>query len=220
MRENAYTNNQDLLNWIKTPDSFEFTEKGYPILQPSFVDITDCDFIPFNQSISFKGNKEKTFVHFYIQDYLFNRIWNDPTKYIDVLKNYKGIVMPDFSLFTDMPLPLQQFNYYKNLWFAAMCQDVNIEVIPNACWSNEQSYDFCFEGIPNKSTIMLSTLGSTRRLEARELFYSGMFKMLEVLEPERILLRTTANQFEKIKNEIKEKCNSEIIFIKVEQFFQ
>ena len=35
MRQNASNNGQDILNWFKTDETeFEFTEKGYPIIEP------------------------------------------------------------------------------------------------------------------------------------------------------------------------------------------
>ena len=99
MKSNAYLNGQDILNWYKTPLEMEFTNKGFPILKPLkslSIPRRGLRTLPFNYALS---NKDKDyFVHFYIQDYLFNRIWNNPQRYIDVLKEYKGIVMPDFSL--------------------------------------------------------------------------------------------------------------------------
>ena len=140
MKSNAYLNGQDILNWYKTPFEMEFTDKGFPILEPLkslSIPRRGLRTLPFNYALS---NKDKDyFVHFYIQDYLFNRIWNSPQRYIDVLKEYKGIVMPDFSLYTDMPDPLQRFNHYRNLWFARMCQIQGITVIPSLNWSTRNS---------------------------------------------------------------------------------
>lgn len=148
MKSNAYLNGQDILNWYKTPFEMEFTDKGFPILEPlNSLDIPrrGLSILPFNYALS---NKDKDyFIHFYIQDYLFNRIWNNPQRYIDVLKEYKGIVMPDFSLYTDMPEPLQRFNHYRNLWFARMCQMQGITVIPSPNWSTRNSLNWCLEGM-------------------------------------------------------------------------
>ena len=186
MKSNAYLNGQDIFNWYKTPFEMEFTNKGFPILEPLkslSIPRRGLRTLPFNYALS---NKDKDyFVHFYIQDYLFNRIWNNPQRYIDVLKDYKGIVMPDFSLYYDMPLPLQQFNHYRNLWFARMCQINGILVIPSVNWSDSCSYSFCFDGIPHNSIVMLSTIGSVRKNDAKENFYTGVDKMIYRLNPEK-----------------------------------
>ena len=202
MKSNAYLNGQDILNWYKTPFEMEFTDKGFPILEPLkslSIPTRGLRTLPFNYALS---NKDKDyFIHFYIQDYLFNRIWNNPQRYIDVLKEYKGIVMPDFSLYTDMPEPLQRFNHYRNLWFARMCQINGILVIPSVNWSDSCSYSFCFDGIPHNSIVMLSTIGSIRKNDTKDNFYAGVDKMIYRLNPEKILLRTTKNLYNKFKNE-------------------
>ena len=203
MRKNAYTNNQDILHWYKTPDEMKFTEQGYPILEPCsiFIPRRGMEIVPFNYALNYKGDKSEVYIHFYIQDYLFNRIWNDPLRYIEVLKQYKGIIMPDFSLYYDMPLPLQQFNHYRNLWFARMCQINGIQVIPSVNWSDTCSYGFCFDGLPHNSIVMLSTIGSVRKNDTKDNFYAGVDKMIYRLNPEKILLRTTKNLYNKFKDE-------------------
>lgn len=197
MKRNAYLNGQDILNWYKTPDQMKFTDKGFPVLDPLFDLPEDVSLIPFNYALS-SDNKDH-YVHFYIQDYMFNRIWNSPQRYIDVLKVYKGIVMPDFSMYTDMPEPLQMFNHYRNLWFARMCQIQGITVIPSPNWSTKRSFDWCFDGLPRESIIMLSTVGSLKNLEAQKYFVSGVERMQEVLKPKEILVRTTRKSWPMVK---------------------
>ena len=43
---------------------------------------------------------------FYIDDYQFERLWNEPLKSWAVLKNFRGIIGPDFSMYRDFPLIL------------------------------------------------------------------------------------------------------------------
>lgn len=163
MRTNIYNNGQDILNWYKTLALVKYTDAGYPILGKRETNNVDIRLLSFNKALSNNTNDYDYYVHFYIQDYMFTRIWNKPERYVEFLKKYKGIIMPDFSLFVDMPLPLQQFNYYRNLWFARMCQWNNIDVIPSICFSDNKSYDFCFQGMSeNNDVFMLNTAGSLR----------------------------------------------------------
>ena len=54
------------------------------------------DLIGFNYA---KSSKEKGVgIHFYVDDYQFERVWNAPEKYIDILCEYDCILSPDFSL--------------------------------------------------------------------------------------------------------------------------
>lgn len=65
MRKDAYMNNQDILNWYKTPLDMQFTEQGNPILQPCSDSVLKDEviIIPFNYAMNYKGDKEKVYVH-------------------------------------------------------------------------------------------------------------------------------------------------------------
>ncbi|MEG0835647.1 MAG: DUF4417 domain-containing protein [Christensenellaceae bacterium] len=65
---------------------------------------------------------------------------------------------------------------------------VGIKIIPNVQWGNEESYDFCFDGIPKESTIAISTNGCIKSSYDKFLFRSGLDKMIEVLSPNTIVV--------------------------------
>ena len=208
MRKDAWLNNQDILNWYKTPDLMEFTDDGFPILLPlkNFkMPRRGVKFLPFNYAMS--NNDKNTFIHFYIQDYQFSRIWNNPMKYIDILSKYKGIVMPDFSLYIDMPEPLQRFNHYRNLWFARMCQIQGITVIPSLNWSTKDSLDWCLEGMPTNSVVMLSAVGSIKNPDVFENFIYCVKYVEKRLNPSYILIRCPEKSYDKINSLISTTCN-------------
>lgn len=194
-----YVIERDLLNWYKTPEIMTFSKKGYPEIHPIHID-EPVEVIPFG--FAKRSKRKDVWVHFYIWDYKFERIWNAPIRYLEVLKNYKGIIQPDFSLYTDMPIPLQQYNHYRNNWIASWLQLNDVQVIPNAQWSTEESFDFCFEGMPKNSTIMLSLVGSVQDRESRELCLKGIDKMNNVLEPEKVIVRAEPKTYEKYKQYI------------------
>ena len=69
-----------------------------------------CDFVPksltgFNYAKS--ATKFDTTLHFFVDDYQFERLWNSPKQYIELLKKFDAVLTPDFSLYMDMPLPMQ-----------------------------------------------------------------------------------------------------------------
>ena len=65
--------------------------------------------IPFSKAVG--GTDYNCFVHFYEDDANFERLWNNPQKYLQILQKYKGVITPDFSLYRDMPLVMQQWKY-------------------------------------------------------------------------------------------------------------
>ena len=143
-------------------------------------------FIGFNYA---KTSTEKNVgIHFYIDDYQFERVWNYPEKYIDILSEYECIISPDFSLYCDMPMPMKIWNTYRNRWIGSYFQSKGIKVIPNVRWDSEETYEFCFKGIPKGSIISVSTVSLKQEKELREMWQKGMKEAIAQIEPETILL--------------------------------
>lgn len=63
-----------------------------------------------------KNNKDTHYnrlVHFFLYDYEFEKIWEQPQKYIDILKQYKGVLSPDFSMYIEMNPVMQLYNTFR-----------------------------------------------------------------------------------------------------------
>ncbi len=127
-------------------------------------------------------------VHFFLDDYQFDRLWSRPESYISLLSNFKFVCSPDFSLYTDHPRAVQMYNHYRKQWVSAYLEHYGIKVIPTICWSDNKSYDWCFDGVPKNSTVAISTKGTQIDTLAKERFYAGYYQMLKRLEPKQIML--------------------------------
>ena len=159
-------------------------KEGYPTLRA--VDFAPTDMIPFNFCKS-----AKTFdagVHFCVDDYQFERVWNKPEAYIDLLRKFECVVCPDFSVYLDMPLPMKKWNIYRSRALGHWWQKQGLTVVPNVTWSDKASIGYSLEGIPKHSTVFLSTVGVTKDKDAREICLWGMGRMMAMLEPARVLL--------------------------------
>lgn len=153
--------------------------------------IKNDNFIP-KELIGFnyaKSNKEKNVgIHFYLDDYQFERLWNYPDKYIDVLKEYECILSPDFSLYMDMPMPMKIWNIYRSRQIGAYYQSQGIKVIPTISWAEKETFEFCFEGIPKGSIVSISTIGVKNDEEALQIWKDGVDEMIKKIEPSTILV--------------------------------
>lgn len=143
--------------------------------------------INFNDCISKKPDKD-TGVHFYIDDYRFERIWNQPEKYIAKLKEWGCVFTPDFSLYMEMPFPMQLWNVFRSRLIGQMMQNDGIEVIPTLQWAGEDSFEYCFDGIEPGGIVSVSTVGVARNKEAMARWKAGMDRAMEVVQPECVLL--------------------------------
>lgn len=168
------------------------------IYNPYYVDgfyeipvIENNNYIPQN-IIGFnyaKTNKEKNVgVHFYIDDYQFERIWNNPDDYLSLLDKYDCIFSPDFSLYLDMPLAMKIWNVYRSRLIGQYFQNYGIKVIPTISWAEKETFEFCFDGIPEGSVVSISTIGVKRSEESMKIWKDGMDAMIEKIKPSTILV--------------------------------
>lgn len=113
-----------------------------PLIYNQECDIDDIELIGFhNTKPKDTKNTNKT-VHFFIDDYKFERLWNNTDRYIERLSQYKTVMTPDFSMYSDMPLSMQIYNTFRNRWCGAYWQSNGITVIPTVNWSTEKSFEF------------------------------------------------------------------------------
>lgn len=147
---------------------------------------TPDSLIGFNYALTSK-NKEAG-VHFYVDDYQFERIWNEPEKYIDVLKEYDCVLTPDFSLYMDMPISMKIWNVFRSRLIGQMCQDAGLIVIPTVSWAEKETFDFCFDGLPEQSVLSISTIGVKNSPEAMEIWREGVKELLKRKKPKTLLV--------------------------------
>lgn len=155
-----------------------------PTLEP--VDANPQDLIGFNYCKS--ASDFTPGVHFCIDDYQFERVWRSPKRYLELLRKFDCVVCPDFSVYIDMPYPMKLWNIYRSRALGHWWQKEGLTVIPNVTWSDESSFDYCFDGIPKGGTIFISTVGVTRDKDARELTLLGMGEAMSRIRPSRVLL--------------------------------
>ena len=161
-------------------------EYGIPIIKPLAQPFEWCEFVPFSMAVQEDGRDYKG-VHFYIDDYRFERVWNKPTRYAQLLCDFKYILSPDFSMWTDYPKALQIYNHFRKHWLGAYFQMYGIDVIPTIGWSDKDSFKWCFDGEPKNSIVSVSSVGVCKNKEAIRGFMDGYIEMLDRLNPTQIL---------------------------------
>ena len=124
---------------------------------------------------------------FFIDDYQFERVWNDPYTYIERLREFPCALTPDFSLYLDMPMAMKIWNVYRSRLIGQMMQDANIVVIPTLCWAEPETFSFCFEGLEQGGVVAVSTVGVIRNKSAQEVWAAGMIEAVQRLRPSGIL---------------------------------
>ena len=170
----------ELIDWSRLTDDFW----QMPIIEnDGFI---PEDLVGFNYAKTYK--EKNVGIHFYIDDYQFERVWNYPEKYVEILEEYDCILTPDFSLYTDMPMPMKIWNIYRSRLVGQFYQSQGLKVIPTISWAEPETYEFCFHGIPEGSIVSVSTIGVKERDYALDIWKDGMREMIERIKPQAILV--------------------------------
>lgn len=143
---------------------------------------------PFNEALKCK-HPENHWVHFYIDDYQFERIWNNPQRYLPILKRFKGVISTDFSIYLDMPRAQQIWNCWRNACITYWLQENGVIVIPNVGWSDAESLSWSFDAYPNHSVLAVTSQGCFRRSNDRicmQSFVNGLHELIRQKNPEKI----------------------------------
>ena len=142
--------------------------------------------ISFSKSIANKDNNQ--WIHFFEDDYLFERTWRAPHKYLDTFKRYNGIILPDFSLYRDMPLSMQIWNIYRSRAIGNWLQKNGVEVIPNIRFGDKRTYDISCDGIEKHCTIAVGSYGNMKNIEDRKIFLAGLDYIIKKLKPSNLVI--------------------------------
>lgn len=156
-----------------------------PVLAPTNW-IPD-ELIAYNASRDIATAKPSAAVHFFLDDYRFEVLWNRPEQCAQRLANLTGALTPDFSMWTDMPRAMQLWQVYRNRWCGAWLGSQGLRVIPTIGWSDRRSYPFAFRGVTRRSVVAISAVGVKRDRAARALFLAGYEEMLAQLSPSTVL---------------------------------
>lgn len=202
-QKRAENKNQELKT-VKAYKMFDFDaeraegEFQMPMLEP-------CNYIPekwigFNYAMNTADYDAG--IHFYLDDYQFERVWASPERYINILANFDCVMTPSYSVYMDMAEPLKIWNVFRSRLLGQMMQDNGLKVIPIVYWADERSYKYCFDGLPKNSTLSVYTVGIKDK-DVWKLWKAGMDELIRRKSPKQLLLYGNGNvpqyDFGKIK---------------------
>ena len=155
-----------------------------PIIKKQKIDLEKIKLLSYVDTKTIDpANSDKT-VHFFTYDWKFEKVYEKADVEIEKLRQYYCLLSPDFSIFTNMPLALQIESVFKNRWCGAYWQSKGLKVIPTVSWGDEKSFDFCFDGIEEGSTVAVCTY---YRENCEEEFMLGYNEMLKRIKPAAVL---------------------------------
>ena len=161
-----------------------FADEGMPILEPYLKELPS-GFIPFNEAI--KSKEYDKGVHFFVDDYQFERFWNAPEKYIPILKRFHCVISPDYSVFLDVPKYVNAWNIYRSRLLTRYMQTEGISVIPNISITPGELDDVVFSGLDKCEILAISNVQANSG-EYRSNWFKFVRKMITRLSPKKIIV--------------------------------
>lgn len=149
------------------------------------VDAQPKGLVPFSAAMGADCDDFDCFVHFYEDDFRFERVWNEPRKYLPRLRKFAGVVMPDFSTCIDFPKPLKLWNCYRNQTIGAWFQSNGLVTLPNA--RHEPGCDWLIEALPAHSVTAICGRALVRDVAERRRFVWDLRVTVDRLEPTAIV---------------------------------
>lgn len=175
--------NDEMRLWLV--EGAEFTKWGFPVLKPCYSTPTNA--VAWNDRNKEKNPRDKA-IHFYVDDYRYSGLWQNPTKYFEALSFFRSVITPDYTLDSDMPFAMQLWQVYRSRAIGYWLQSEGLEVIPSVTWTDDKSsYAWCFDGLPTESVVAVSTNGCLSK-RARPSYRDGMKAMVELLAPNKIIV--------------------------------
>lgn len=173
-------------NKLFTRNEFDTVGKWQiPFIKNQKIDTNNISLIAYSDTRS-KDNKTnvKRGVHFFVDDYRFTGVYNNPKRSLKKLSQYSFLLTPDYSTYSDMNLWRQIESVAHSRWVGAYWQSKGLKVIPTVTWGDARSYSFCFDGIEQNSTVAIGMIGCKGNKTA---FMRGYNAMLEKLSPSYII---------------------------------
>ncbi|MGN0262147.1 MAG: DUF4417 domain-containing protein [Eggerthellaceae bacterium] len=137
------------------------------------------------------GDKDyhvNAFIHCCTDDQNFDGeregIWKKWEHFYDVASHFDGITGIDFSTNADFPEPLKRYQFHKMRAIEHGAIQRGIPVIPNARWGTPETWEYCFDGIPEGEMLCVGTVGSgLGNIENRPTFDAGLRMLIALKRP-------------------------------------
>lgn len=174
------TNSLFMRNEFKTVGKWQI-----PIVRKQNLNIGDLSLVAYSDTrLNDNEENKKRGVHFFVDDYRFMGIYNNPEKSLVKLSQYAFLLTPDYSTYSDMDLWRQIESVAHSRWVGAYWQSKGLNVIPTISWSDSRSYSFCFDGVEQNAIVAIGMIGCKGNKSA---FMRGYNAMLEKLVPKCII---------------------------------
>ena len=170
---------------------------GIPLIKKQKIDLKYVNPLACTNTIADDQEYFDFGVHFFVDDYDFGNPYENPGKTFPIYFQYRFCCTPDYSVYGEMHPWRQIESVAHSRWCGAYWQSKGMKVIPTISWDRYPSFEYCFDGVEEGSTVIVATYAC--RL-AKISFMKGYDAMLERINPDAILCYGTP--FEEMRGNV------------------
>ncbi len=166
-------------------DQFEGKGRyGIPIIRKQRINLDNINLIACTNTIEDDEEYFDFGVHFFVDDYRFEDIYNDPEATLSLFSQYRFCCSPDFSVYGEMQPWRQLESVAHSRWVGAWWQSKGMTVVPTISWDKYPSYEYCFDGVEEGAVVAVATYACR---QGQTGFLRGYAEMLERIRPEAVI---------------------------------
>jgi hypothetical protein len=128
---------------------------------------------------------------FFLSDDRLEPLWSRPERYSTEfrLQGVGAVVEPDFSLWTDDSLEEQLFNVKRKKIVSRQWQEAGLLVAPCLNWASEESFAFCFSGVPSHCSVaFVECRTASSSAEDKKAFLRGLHEAVRQISPQTLVI--------------------------------
>lgn len=144
--------------------------------------------VRFSDSKSKKNDDLGAWVAPYEFDSKLRPMWNNAFRYMERMLEHPGIISWDFSMYRNMPFPLQLWNCFRSRLIGSLYERCGGKCIPNIRPSDARSLAYNFDGLPTEATISMGTHGAISTPEDKAVFEMYVRETVRRLRPKSIIV--------------------------------
>jgi hypothetical protein len=126
-------------------------------------------------------------LHFFTDDDSQRFAVVNPLKWVGRLSNAAAVISPDLSLYAEYPQCIRRVHTIMNRTAGAVWQQRGLNVITNVRWNDPADFDYCFDGVPPRSQVAVSSVTMLRNRANRMNLVRGFETMLDRLQPSSVI---------------------------------
>ena len=184
-KKGHYTSKARYENLHLMDDITQTSVYGFPLIKP-YNGPTDFETIAYGKRNRYSGKGQ--FVHFFADDYTWaNAVWSRMEQTLYRINKFDGMFAPDFSIYIDRPKGFNLMQLFKNRMVTFYAQNIGYNVIPTASFGDVDSFEYCFEGLPDNSVLGICGTGLENRSHRLHWEY-GIYALEEMKHPSLLIV--------------------------------